>query len=241
MNILILHGWGSGSKSWLKVKELLEQKGFKVFIPDMPGFGQISAPSEPWDVKNYADWVKDFSQNNGELNQPFFLLGHSFGGRVAIKFAAQHPEKIAKLILVDSAGIVRERNLGLRQKIVMKFKKIGYFFAMLPLLRIFYPILRKIAYILAGTRDYYLIKDPIMKETFKKVIAEDLTPHLYQIKSRTLIAWGENDRLVPVADAHFINENIQGSQLEVFPKIGHNPQLECPEELVEALTKFLKQ
>lgn len=232
--ILVLHGWGRGNQSWQKVKELLEQKGYKVFGPDMPGFGTESAPKEPWSVQNYTDWVLDFAQQN--KLEKFFLLGHSFGGRIAIKLAAMHPEKIIKLILEDSAGTTREKNLSFRQKLVSNFQWLGKIFSKLPL----YSLFRKIAYRLAGVRDYYLIQNQIMKETFKKVINEDLTFHLADIKMPTLIVWGEKDKIVPLNVAYFLKENIKGSQLKIFPNIGHRSHYDCPEKLTEEIIKFIQ-
>lgn len=239
-SILILHGWGHGCKSWQKTKELLEKKGYKVFVPDMPGFGAEPAPLKPWSVTDYANWVLNFCANNGELAAPFFLLGHSFGGRVAIKIASQNPQNIKKLVLIDSAGVETEAKLNIRQRITVRLAKGTHFLTTWPVAKELYPYLRKTAYILAGTRDYYLINNPIMKETFKKVIAEDLTSNLSQIKIPTLIVWGKYDKLVPVETSYSINEKIQGSKLKIFENIGHNPHLECPEKLVDEIVDFIK-
>ena len=236
--ILILHGWGGSSKSWKAVKEILEKEGFKAYNPDFPGFGQEADPPQPWSIADYTEWIKKYSEREG-ISQ-FFLLGHSFGGRVAVKFTAVFPEKISKLILVDTAGFAREKNLNLRQKTTIKLRKVGYFIVSSPILKIFYPIFRKIAYLLAGTRDYYLIKTPVMKETFKKVIAEDLISYLNQIRIQTLIIWGEKDKVVPVSTAYLLKEKITNSELKIIPKIGHNPHLEAPEKLTEILINFLK-
>ena len=236
--ILILHGWGGGSKSWLKVKDLLEQKGFTVFSPDMPGFGSAAPPSGPWNVQNYTDWVLDFAQQN--KLEKFFLLGHSFGGRISIKFAAQNYDKLKSLILVDSAGLQRSKNWSLKQRIIIEGSKIFRFLDKIPVLKIFYGFLRKATYFFSGTRDYYLIKDPAMKETFKNIIKEDLIDYLSAIKSETLIIWGEKDKLVPISVAYLLKEKITESKLEIFRDVGHNPQLECPERLVEEIIKFIK-
>jgi pimeloyl-ACP methyl ester carboxylesterase len=236
--ILILHGWGASSKSWLKIKKVLEKEGLKVYVPDFPGFGVTPDPPKPWSVDNYTEWVRNYSEKEG-LSQ-FFLLGHSFGGRVAVKFAVDFPEKISKLILVDSAGFGRKQSWGWRQRITIKLRKLGYFLTTLPILKIFYPIFRKIAYILAGTKDYYLIKSPVMKETFKKIIAEDLTRYLSEIKIPTLIIWGKKDKMVPIKIAYSLKEKISNSQLEILPDIGHNPHLETPEKLAEIIIQFIK-
>jgi pimeloyl-ACP methyl ester carboxylesterase len=236
--ILILHGWGASASSWQRVKELLEDAGFGVIVPNLPGFGGTNPPPRPWQVQDYAEWIKEFCEKE-KLSQ-VFLLGHSFGGRLAVKFSAKNPEKLIKLILVDSAGFDREKNLALQQKFILKAAEILHFIVMLPLAKNLYPIFRRLAYFFAGTKDYYLIKEPVMKETFKKIITEDLTPHLSQIKTPTLIVWGKKDKLTPLKTAYLIKEKISDSTLEILPDVGHNPHLECPEKLAEIVTKFIK-
>ena len=79
-----------------------------------------------------------------------------------------------------------------------------------------------------------------MKETIKNVLEEDLLPDLSKIKIKTLIIWGDKDRMVPVKYAHIFNENIKDSKLEILPKIGHSPHLEVPEKLSSLVTQFIK-
>ena len=79
------------------VKEILDSKGIKVIVPDLPGFKKETALTRVWDLDDYVDWFKDFCS---DFDEPFFLLGHSFGGRIAIKFAAQNTERLKGLILV---------------------------------------------------------------------------------------------------------------------------------------------
>ena len=236
--ILILHGWGGSSKSWLKVGDILEKQSCKVFKLDLPGFGFTPEPSQPWSVGNYTDWVNDFFEKNNL--QHVFLLGHSFGGRIAAKFAVKYPGKLKGLILVDAAGIARENTMGLKQKIILKLAKSRYFIITFPLLgKLIYPFLQKLSYFLAGTRDYYLIKSNVMKETFKKTIDEDLSPYFCKITTPSLVVWGAKDIIIPAKFAYAINEQIRGSVLEIIPGVGHNPHLESPEILADKIIKFI--
>ena len=234
--ILILRGWGSSFKNWVDFINLLNNRGYKVYSPDLPGFGDTPLPSQPWSVDDYAKWVKEFCEKEN-LSQ-FFLFGHSFGGRIAIKFVVRYPEKIRGLILVNAAGVRREENLDLRQKIILKISRIINFILAAPLFSWFSFPFRGLAYFLAGTRDFYLIKNPVMKETFKKVIAEDLSPFLPKIKIKTLIVWGEKDKMVPLKNAYLIKEKISNSTLKIISNIGHNPHREAPEKLAEIIGNF---
>ncbi len=225
--ILILHGWGSSSQKWQKIGDMLSKKGFSVIIPDFPGFGKNCDPPIPWNVDDYVNWVKEFT-NNKKLEN-FFLLGHSFGGRVAIKFTVKYPKKVQKLILVSSAGIKPKTSRLNFLSVAKKFKNIPGF---LVIRKIFYK------YILRKT-DYLKVKG-VMKETFKKIIKEDLIHYFSQIKASTLIIWGDKDKLTPISDAHIINKQIKNSKLEILKNIGHAPHLKCPEKLSEIISKFLK-
>jgi pimeloyl-ACP methyl ester carboxylesterase len=233
--ILILHGWGRGSISWLKVKEILENQGLRVLVPDLPGFGRNPLPRNPWSIDNYVEWVKDFAEKNnlaqlsGEPTEPFFLLGHSFGGRIAMKFAVKYPEKLAGLILVSAAGITKRKSL-----------KNFIFFILAKLGKLFFRqrLFKRIIYKLAGSRDY-MLAGGIMQETMKKTISEDLKPYLSKISAKTLVIWGKDDKETPIADAYLINKSISGSKLEILDGVGHGINFEAPEILVQKIKEFI--
>ncbi len=228
--ILILHGWGSCGENWANVKELLESQGNKVLSPDLPGFGQSPIPARIWNIDNYVDWVKDFAEKNN-LGQ-FFLLGHSFGGSIGIKFAVKYPEKLKGLILVSASRITKRKSV-----------KNFLFFVITKIGKLFFrqEIFKRIIYKLAGSGDYLLARGGLMRETMKKVISEDLKPYLSKINVKTLIIWGEKDKVTPVADAYLIKKEIKDSVLEVIPNIGHRVRLEAPEILVEKVKEFIER
>lgn len=233
--LLILHGWGGSSDSWIRVQEILANKGYKVICPDFPGFGKSKTPISPWNVDNYVDWLKDFINLLNLEN--FFLLAHSFGGRVAIRFATLYPEKIKSLILCASAGIKPKPRP--HQKIFRVLAKIGNaLFSRKPFIR-FQNGARNYFYMLLRQRDY-LRADGTMKKTIKKVLGEDLLSDLPKIKTKTLIIWGQDDKMVPLKYAYIFKEKIKNSELEILPKIGHSPHLEVPEKLSEIITHFLR-
>jgi len=234
-SLLILHGWGGSSGSWVEVSEHLAKRGLKVIVPDLPGFGKSISPSIPWEVKDYSNFLFNFIEKIGiaEAN----LMGHSFGGRITIKFATLYPQKFKNLILCASAGIKHPLTLG--QKIVLNLSLIGNFlFSKRPLKR-FKDIARNIFYSFLRKKDYAKVKG-VMKETFQKVVAEDLRAELSKIKTRTLIIWGQNDKSVPLEDAYLMKEKIPQSTLEILPKVGHTPNLEEPEKLAEIIFNFIR-
>ena len=232
--ILILHGWGGSSDSWIKVMEMLAGEGYKVICPDFPGFGKSHPPVQPWDVANYKKWLLEFIQSQG-LDE-FILLGHSFGGRVAIKFSVKYPERIKSLILCDSAGL--KSKPGLKNRIISHMAYIGNMIFSPHFLIRFKNGARNIFYSFLRNKDY-VKADGVMKESIKKVIDEDLFPYLSQIKIKTLIVWGEKDKMLPVKQSHILKEQIKDSVLELLPDVGHSPHLEVPGKLFKIIISFL--
>lgn len=213
--ILILHGWGSRSEKWHGVAELLEKEGIMVLVPDLPGFGESDEPKTAWNIDNYVEFVKDFSESFSELKKGFYLLGHSFGGAIASKFAIRYNQKVDKLFLV-SASCIREKTF---------FKKVLYFFA--KLIGIFsflpyYQYLRKVFYKFIYKKSDYSYVSGVMKETYLRGISEDLSQKLFFVKVPTVIIWGDKDDLTPVTQAKIINKKIENSKLIIIEGADHN-------------------
>jgi len=232
--IIILHGWRSSKEKWQKVKENLEGRGIKVIVPDLPGFKKETELDKVWNLDDYVEWFEKFLSHCHE--QPIFLLGHSFGGRIAIKFAAKNPKKLKGLILVSAAGIKPKRNL--QSRLISAAARFGRRFSFLP----FYSFFRKVFYKFILRRTDYIKTEeiPNLKETFKKIISEDLTSHFLKIKTLTLIVWGEKDKITPLPDAHLMNKKIPNSKLEVLKNIGHLPHQETPKILTKKVADFVK-
>lgn len=234
--LIILHGWGSSVNSWEKVMTELEKSNIKVFMPDLPGFGESQEPPSPWGVKNYIEFLEEFRKRM-ELNK-FVLGGHSFGGQIAISYALNNPNKLAGLILMDAARIMRRRKL--KVKIFSLLAHIGNSTFSIPPLHFLKPLTQKIWSKLSGERDYYLAS-PIMKETMRKVLGEEVGGMLGDIKTKTLILWGEKDYVTPLSDARIINERIKGSKLVVFKNAAHPINVEKPLEVAQSISVFMEE
>lgn len=233
--LLILHGWGSSSDSWEKVGKKLS-KEYKVVIPDLPGFGKSSLPQKAFSLKDYSDFVLKFT--NKLKISTFYLLGHSFGGRIAIKFAILHPEKIKKLILCNPAGI--KPKPGIKTRILFFISQIGNAVFSQRCLERFRDGARNFYYFFLKNKDY-VKANGIMKETMKEIIKEDLLPKLSQILAETLIIWGEKDKILPLKYAFLFKEKIANSKLVKIPKVDHSPHIEVPEKLSQIIFNFLQE
>lgn len=221
---LILHGWGSNSERWQPIAEQISQKGFKVIVPDLPGFGESAALLEPWNANRYTTWLEDFIKEL-ELND-FYLLGHSFGGALAAKVAIKRAQEVKKLFLV-SAACVRKKTT--QKDFSKKASKIIKFFSFLP----YYSLFRKAVYKFIIRKSDYVYVEGIMKETYLNVIAEDLSFKLAFIKVPTVIIWGDKDESTPPEDAHFIEKQIKNSKLIMVQGAGHDINRKQPEVVVE--------
>ncbi len=168
----------------------------------MYGFGLTEHGDKPLTVKDYADGVIKLLDN---LNvQKVDVVGHSFGGRVAIYLASVYGDRINKLVLVDSAGLKPRRKIGYYLKVfVYKLRK---FFGL---------DLSKY-----GSSDYKKLCGP-MKKTFVNVVNFDQKAQLSCILCPTLIIWGGKDKTTPIYMARKLNKKIQKSELFVIEKAGH--------------------
>jgi len=234
--LLILHGWGGSSDSWKRVIEILERENIKVIAPDFPGFGKSKTPPVPWSLQNFVEWLKEFLENL-KIDK-FFLLGHSFGGRVAIKFSLNFSEKIKALILIDPAGI--KQKWGPKEVLIFYLALLGNAIFAKSFLRRFKDKARNLFYRFFRDRDYGKAKEG-MRETMKMVIDEDLLPVLEKINAKTFIVWGEKDNIVPLKDGKIFKEKIENSELIILPKVRHSPHLEVPEEFSKKLIEILKR
>lgn len=177
---------------------------------------------------------------NKKVNPPqkVILVGHSFGGRIAIKYATRHPDKIEKLILTGAAGI--KHPLNLRQKIFYAMAKIGKAFFSLPGINKLDKYAKMFLYGAARERDY-INANPGMKEIMKCIIGEDLTPILDRVKIPTLLVWGRNDHSTPLSDGNTMHDKIDGSEMIIIDQANHSLPYQKPEEFAEAVLTFIKK
>lgn len=224
--IVFLHGWGGSVQSWISVAKVISGFGFYSVVVDFKGFGKSSEPSTPYGVEDYASDIESLIKGLSLTNVT--LVGHSFGGRIAIVLGSLNLDVIKKIVLVDSAGIKPKRG------IVYKFKVYRYKKAKLKVLNG-----KKSADVLEkyGSNDYKLLS-PVMKETFVKVVNLDLTNYAKMIGVETLLVWGKRDKDTPLYMAKKLNRAIKNSRLVVYDA-GHYSYLDFFDRFVDELYEFL--
>ncbi len=226
--LLFLHGWRSQKEVWNTIiNSVSEHSAVSVYALDLPGFGQSQTPRQPFSVGDYANMVRKFIEKKQISN--VILIGHSFGGRVGIKLAVKSPNLVAKLVLVDSAGFVTSST---KKNFIMGMAKI-----VKPIFRLgFMQIFRKKIYQHLGAEDY--TATPELKETFIKVVSEDLSEDMKKITCPTLIVTGEHDTDTPVQFGERMHGLIKNSQFEILKQAGHFSFVDKPQEFITLLTQF---
>ncbi|MFA6918841.1 MAG: alpha/beta hydrolase [Patescibacteria group bacterium] len=228
--LLFLHGWRVDGSIWNKTIELMRQAGIKndIYAMDFSGFGGSPAPTRDFCLSDYCGVVEGFIEKLGL--EKVIIIGHSFGGRVGIKLSATHPELINKLVLVDSAGLITEKNKKSAMKLGAKMLK--PFFA-----NKFMQPLRKKIYQAIGSEDY--LATPQLQKTYINVTNEDLSLYLPQISAPTLIIWGAKDLDTPLGYAEIMKQKISNSQLIIYPEAGHFSFSDNQEEFVKNIKEFI--
>jgi pimeloyl-ACP methyl ester carboxylesterase len=210
------HGWGGSKESWEDLMGQLDGLDRQMIALDFPGFGESDLPGKAWSVEDYYKFVENFIvKGNFDLKNGFDLVVHSFGGRVALKMFEHEAlsKKLDHLILIAAAGI--KPRVTTKKKLFKLLAGVGKKIFSLPVLKHLAAGMKKLLYKLAGSRDY-LKSEGVMRETFLKVIEEDLSENLGKINKPTLIVWGDQDGYVPVADAELMDARIENSELKII-------------------------
>lgn len=238
--LLCLHGWGGSKESFTELKAMLEGEDVLILTPDLPGFGAEPEPARPWSVDDYADWVEEYLKKTlRPTPYALFLLGHSHGGRIAIKLASRQSgnrqSPISHLYLCAAAGI---RHRSLKRVLGRILAGIGRAFFAIPGLSKLEPYAKKLLYKVLREHDYERAS-PVMKLTHAKVTAEDLTPLLPMITVPTDLFWGEDDTYTPIADGRLMHERIHGSVLHTFAGTRHGVHRDRALEIASVIRDHL--
>ena len=190
--------------------------------PDIVGFGRSSPIDKPYSVDDYCDWLENFIKKS-RLNCPH-ILAHSFGARVALKYLGGRGGTAEKLIITGGAGIVKPRSPRYMRQ-VKRYRRVKRLFP-------------KFAEKHFGSAEYRTLS-PLMKESYKLIVNEDLRDCAANVKNKTLLLYGRDDTVTPPSEEGEIFKNlIVGSRLEIMDG-GHFCFSEHPDEFNHTIYKFL--
>ena len=229
--VIFLHGWGSNSTLWFSSTLPLIEQGYELYYVDLPGFGKSQTPVRPFFLEDYAQTASNFIKKL-QIKNPI-LVGHSFGGKTAIRIASKKIMSLAGLILVDSSGLP---HTSLTTQAKIRIAKTVKPIMDLP----FMQGIRSSLLRLSGSDDY--VAFPQLRETFVNVVREHIEFELPEIECKTLVLWGGNDEnsYTPVSDVSVFKRLIPHAQVHIIQDAGHYCFLDAPKEFYETLLAFLE-
>lgn len=218
--VLALHGWGRDRRDFDQVLG-----GIEAIAIDLPGFGASPAPAEAVGASGYASIVAPILDN---FDEPAVLVGHSFGGRVAVQLAVSRPDRVGLLVLVG-VPLLRRAEGGraappLPYRMIRTLAKMG----------LVGDDRMEQARQRYGSADYRAAHG-IMRDVLVKVVNESYEAELDQIRQPVRLIWGANDIDVPLEIAERAVDHLADSHLTVLNGIGHHVCLEAPEAVRAAI------
>ena len=221
-DVVLLHGWGQNIAMMKPIGDRLQKK-HRITILDFPGFGESEEPKTALTVYDYCEILEELLKKL-KVKKPV-IMGHSFGGRIAIIYASRN--EVEKVVLFGSPCIRKEVKPSLKLRMLKSLKKI--------------PGINKLegfAKNHMGSRDYKNASE-IMKKILVNVVNEDLSECAKKINVPTLLIWGDRDTEAPVEDAKELEKIIPDAGLIVLPNSTHYAYLENLPQVINILNNFL--
>ncbi|MBI3386018.1 alpha/beta hydrolase [Candidatus Gottesmanbacteria bacterium] len=233
--IVILHGWGLSGSVFKPLVSELSHLGYKAYAPDMPGFGTEPAPSYSWKLRDYVRFVDEFLTRH-HIVRPIFL-GHSFGGRISLKYQQLHPKNVTALILTGTPGFtpIPRRKLLL----FVAVAKVGKLLFSIPPLTLMRDQFQRWYYYVVGAREFFRAEG-IMRDVFKNIVEEELVSSMETVRIPCLLLWGEYDIIVSLSIARHMQEVIPGAELKVIPEADHGIPFKQPDVFASYVDRFIK-
>jgi pimeloyl-ACP methyl ester carboxylesterase len=244
--LVLLHGFGSSIETWDAWADRLSPS-YRVVRYDLPGFA-LTGP----------DPTGDYSETRGlavllalldRLGIPrATLIGNSIGGRLAWQFAALHPERVERLVLISPDGFASPGFDYEKKAEVPFWLPVSRFVLPRPLVRLsLVPAYGDPAALSEATVTRYwdMMRAPgaraAMIARLEQTMLEDPEPILRQIRAPTLLLWGERDGMIPIANAADYLKDMQDARLAALPGLGHVPQEEAPDVSLQPVVAFLQR
>jgi pimeloyl-ACP methyl ester carboxylesterase len=254
--LLLLHGLGCDHTTWHPVINRLAQD-FTVIAPDFLGHGESDKPRADYSIGGYANGMRDLLT---VLNiDKVTVVGHSFGGGVAMQFAYQFPERTERLVLVSAGGLGQEVTLAIRAILLPGFHQLAQVLN-LPVMR---SVTRSVLTSLADSgvpalRDLDEVadivaswRDPKTRRAIRHLVRGciDLQGQVITMRDRAYltaampmaIVWGSDDQVIPVEHAEVVGALAPDARIEIFEDSGHFPHKDDPERFIKFLISFIRE
>ncbi len=253
--LLLLHGLGCDHTTWLPVMDALARR-YTVIAPDLLGHGESDKPRADYSVGGFANGMRDLLTVLGVDKAT--VVGHSFGGGVAMQFAYQFPERTERLVLVGSGGLGPEVSPAIRAITTTGFYQVMGLLTLPGVRHLGSAGLRALSRTgLKEFRDfdevaeiYGSFRDPAARAAIRHVVRAvvDWQGQIVTMADRAYLTeampmcviWGDQDRVIPVSHAARAAELAPGARIEIVPNAGHFPHKDHPERFVKVLHDFVK-
>jgi len=235
--VVLVHGLGSRGDDWRELAPYLGKAGFRVYMPDLPGYGRSDKPADfSYSVHDEAQVVVGFMDALG-LKQ-VDLGGWSMGGGIAQHVAAEHPERVRRLMLFDAAGIPEMPKWDLGLFTPDSPAQLDQLDALLMPVKPNVPrfIARDIVRI--SKQNAWVIHRAIESMMTGQDATDKLLPGL---KMPVLLVWGGEDRITPLSQGETMHRLVPQSQLDVIPGCGHLAPRQCAGQIAPYVLAFEKQ
>ena len=234
--VVLVHGLGGSAEDWLKLAPYLVKAGYRVYTPDLPGYGESEQPgSWTYSIPEEAGAVVGYMDALG-LKQ-VDLGGWSMGGWIVQRVAAEHPERVRRLTIFDSAGLKLKPDWDTGLFTPKNRADVEALSAML------YPKPQPLA--------EFIVRDVVrnakengwvIQSALKQMLtARDVTDaQLPQLKMPVLMLWGDADRVTPMSEGRTMHALVPQSRLAIAPGCGHMAPVECSASFGPELVRFLQ-
>lgn len=226
--MLCLHGWAADKTSFYALANQLSED-WTIIVPDLPGFGKSEAPSEPWQLADFADFIADFiAKLHVKIDA---VVGHSNGGAIAIYGLSQKSFTTRRLVLIASSGVRGDQNIR-KQALKLLAKPAKFAIKAAPA-----STQRRIKQRLYSAIGSDFMVAEHMQETFKNVVSSDVVENARQLSVSTLLIYGDQDTSTPIAHAKTLHHAIKHSQLKIIEGATHFVHQEQPAEVAGLIKK----
>lgn len=245
--LLMIHGFGGSARNFSKLAEELKDS-FRIIRVDIPGFGLSDLPQmgeHPAYVPMYRDYIS-FLLDTLHLDS-VYVIGNSMGGGIAWLAAVDHPDRVVKLVLIGSGGYDA---VNIASKLTMfKYTSMRHIFDKgMPefmskkAASSIYADPRKMESEVWQSSNHFMNREGNIQNMLELVTELQFpdTMLIKGIKCPTLIVWGKEDNVIPVAHAEKFHRDIKNSRVVVYDPCGHVPMMECTEQFKNDFLQFVK-
>ena len=229
------HGWGASIETIYPLAAQLSKLGYRCVMLDLPGFGESAEPRRAWSVRDYVDCCLALLDAHDWPCAHYF--GHSLGGRIGLMLVAEHPQRINKMTLSNSAGIRVEPGIGQRLRLGAyrrarsSLQKIGA--------KSTAENLRRLYNQRFGSADF-LQASPLMRQTLAQIVNQDLLEYARRAAKPTVLIWGDEDEETPLWMGRMLENAMPDAALIVQPGAGHYAYLDFPERTASIMDALFR-